>query len=292
MIGRVRMAIVGFGLIGGSIARALRRREAAPTIGERIELAAWSRSPSGPSAALAEGILDRAPESLAEVLRGAELIVLAAPPLACLALLDELAGPLREAVATGATVTDVASSKQAIVDHADVLGLRFVGGHPLTGREATGYEAAEADLFVDHAWVICPGRVAEAGDVDRVERLALACGGRPVQLDPATHDAAAAAISHVPLVVSAALVEAITARPSWPIAASLAAGGWRDMTRLSRGDPAMGAGIGATNATELAAGLRAVRDALDGWLSLLDTPHPDSDVLMARFEAARARLEP
>ena len=225
------------------------------------------------------------------MVRGAELIVLAAPPLACLALLDELAGPLREEVAKGATLTDVASTKQAIVDRADRLGLRFVGGHPLAGRETTGYEAAEADLFVDHPWVICPGKVAEAGDVDRVERLALACGARPVQLDPQTHDTAAAAISHVPLVVSAALVEAITARPGWPIASSLAAAGWRDMTRLSRGDPAMGAGIGATNAGELAAGLRAVRDALDDWLSVLDAAEPDSELLWARFAAARARLE-
>lgn len=290
MIGPVRIAIVGFGLIGGSIARALRRREAAPTMGERIELVAWSRSSLGPNAALADGILDRVPGTLSEALHGAELIVLAAPPLACLDLLAELAGPLRTEVAAGATVSDVASTKRAIVDRADQAGLRFVGGHPFAGRDAAGYAAAEADLFVDRPWVVCPGRVAEAGDVDRVERLALACGARPVRLDPDTHDAAAATISHVPLVVSAALVEAMTERPSWPIASSLAAGGWRDMTRLSRGDPGMGAGIGATNPAELAAGVRTVRDALDEWLAALDTPEPDAEALRARFEAARARL--
>jgi prephenate dehydrogenase len=290
MIEPVRIAIVGFGLIGGSIARALRRREAAPTMGERIELIAWSRSPVGPNAALADGILDRAPGTLSEALRGAELIVLAAPPLACLDLLAELAGPLRGEVANGATVSDVASTKRTIVARADEAGLRFVGGHPFAGRDAVGYAAAEADLFVDHPWVICPGRVAEAGDVGRVERLALACGARPVPLDPATHDAAAATISHVPLVVSAALVEAMTGRPGWPIAASLAAGGWRDMTRLSRGDPDMGAGIGATNATELAAGVRTVRDVLDEWLAELEPSEPDVGALRARFEAARARL--
>jgi prephenate dehydrogenase len=290
MIEPVRIAIVGFGLIGGSIARALRRREAAPTMGERIELVAWSRSPVGPNAALADGILDRAPETLSEALHGAELIVLAAPPLACLDLLAELAGPRRGEVANGATLSDVASTKRAIVARADEAGLRFVGGHPFAGRDAVGYEAAEADLFVDHPWVICPGRVAEAGDVGRVERLALACGARPVPLDPGTHDAAAATISHVPLVVSAALVEAMTGRPGWPIAASLAAGGWRDMTRLSRGDPDMGAGIGATNAAELAAGVRTVRDVLDEWLTELDPTEPDVDALRVRFEAARARL--
>ena len=291
MIGRVRIAIVGFGLIGGSIARALRRREAAPTIGERIELVAWSRSSSGPSRALADGILDRAPTTLPEALRGAELVVLAAPPLACLDLLDELAGPVAGSLANGATVSDVASTKRAIVERADRLGLRFVGGHPLAGREAAGYDAANADLFVDRPWVVCPGAGAEPGDVDRVERLARACGARPIELDPGVHDAAAATISHVPLVVSAALVEAMTGRPAWPTASNLTAGGWRDMTRLSRGDPEMGAGIGTTNAAEVAAGVRAVRDVLDSWLSTLDAGEPDAAALRARFEAVRARLD-
>jgi prephenate dehydrogenase len=290
MIGRVRITIVGFGLIGGSIARALRRREAAPTMGERIDLAAWSRTFAGPAKALNDRIVDRTPATLAEALQGAELVVLAVPPLACLALLDDLAGPLHGAVATGATLTDVASTKRTIVERADRLGLRFVGGHPLAGREASGYDAAEADLFVDRPWVICPGEVAEQGDVDRVARLALACGAQPVELDAGTHDAAAAAISHVPLVVSAALVEATTARPDWPTASALAAGGWRDMTRLGRGDPEMGAGIGATNSGEIAAGVRAVRDALDAWLSALGAPEPDVEALRARFEAVRDRL--
>ena len=188
-------------------------------------------------------------------------------------------------------MSDVASTKRAIVERADRLGLRFVGGHPLAGREAAGYDAANADLFVDRPWVVCPGAGAEPGDVDRVERLARACGARPIELDPGVHDAAAATISHVPLVVSAALVEAMTGRPAWPTASNLTAGGWRDMTRLSRGDPEMGAGIGTTNAAEVAAGVRAVRDVLDSWLSTLDAGEPDAAALRARFEAVRARLD-
>lgn len=292
MIGRVRIAIVGFGLIGGSIARALGRREAAPTPGGRIELAAWSPTTAGPRAALGEGVLERAPDTLRETLTGAELVVLAAPPLDCLALLDELAGPLSDALATGATITDVASTKRVIGARADALGLRFVGGHPMAGRETTGYAAAEAGLFVGCPWVVCPGAVAGSDDVDRIEDLARACGAIPLQLPAADHDAAVAAISHAPLVVSAALVEAITGRLDWPLAESLAAGGWRDMSRLARGAPDMAAGIAATNAGEVAAVVRAISAALAEWSTLLEASEPDPLALAGRFEAARRRLEP
>lgn len=293
MIAAVRIAIVGYGLIGGSIARALRRTVAPGASrrdGARPTITAWSRRPDGPRAMLADGLLDAAPDSLAQALEGADLIVLAAPPLACLDLLDQIAGPFRPSLAPGATVTDVASTKQVIVERADRLRLRFVGGHPMAGREVTGYAAALEDLFVDRPWVVCPGVLAEQIDVDRVEGLAIACGARPVRLDPAIHDAAAAAISHLPLVLSAALAEAIIDGPAWPQASKLAASGWRDMTRLARGDAVTGAGIAATNAIELAAGIRAVRAMLDAWLAALEAPVPDPAELEARFRAARDGL--
>ncbi len=132
LIAPLRIAIVGFGLIGGSIARAL-RRAAASADGSPFEIAAWSPSAAGPRAALAEGMIDRAPGTLAETIRGADLVVLAAPPSACLELLDELAGPLREYLAPAATLTDVASTKLAIVTRADRHRLR-VRGRSSDGR--------------------------------------------------------------------------------------------------------------------------------------------------------------
>jgi prephenate dehydrogenase len=293
MIGAVRIAIVGYGLIGGSIARALRRTVApGPAAGDgaRATITAWSRRPDGPRAMLAAGLLDAAPDSLAQALEGADLIVLAAPPLACLDLLDQIAGPLRPLLDPAATVTDVASTKQVIVERADRLRLRFVGGHPMAGREVTGYAAALDDLFIDRPWVVCPGVLAGQIDLDRVEGLATACGARPMRLDPATHDAAVAAISHVPLVLSAALAEAVIHGPAWLHASTLAASGWRDMTRLAHGDVVMGAGIAATNATEIARGIRAVRAMLDAWLAALEAPGPDPAKLEARFRAARDGL--
>jgi prephenate dehydrogenase len=283
----MRVAMLGFGLIGGSIARALPAD---------WEIAAWSPSGSGVRRAGEEGIV-RAASRPAEAVEGADLVVLAAPPLACLDLLDSLAGELGSALRPDATVTDVASTKVAIANRARGHGIRFVGGHPMAGRESSGYEASDPGLFRDRPWVIVGGGAA-AEDVERAERLATATGARPVHMEADAHDAAVAAISHLPLLTSVALVEAVAGRPGappnpdWPAVLELAATGWRDATRLARGDAGMGAGIAVTNAGPLAARVRAVRDALDEWLAELDgDASPDPDRLAARFASARKRLE-
>ena len=126
----------------------------------------------------------------------------------------------------------------------------------------------------------------------------MACGARPVRLGAAEHDRAVAGISHLPLVVAAALVEAVagdgSAAPSgdWPTAANLASTGWRDTTRLARGDVTMGAGIIATNAPALAARVRDLMAVLDGWLAELERPGgPDGGEIADRLRSARERLE-
>jgi len=237
-----------------------------------------------------------APEP-ATAIEGADLVILAAPPLPLIQLIDGLGGDLRPYLASEAVVTDVASTKSAILAAAEAARLRFVGGHPMAGREVTGYGAAIPDLFVDRPWVIVPAAGAEVDDQAMVEALARACGARPFLISARDHDHATAGISHLPLVTAAALVEAVAGSgqdpaPGWATAAALAATGWRDMTRLARGDAVMGAGIAATNAQPLAERIRALRVALDGWLLELERDGgPDPDRLEARLRAARRRLE-
>jgi prephenate dehydrogenase len=118
-----------------------------------------------------------------------------------------------------------------------------------------------------------------------------------VRLDAAAHDELVAAISHLPLLTSVALVEAVAGSPGsapddWAAAAALAAGGWRDTTRLARGDTAMGAEIAVTNAGPVVARLRTYRRALDEWIALLDAPGgPDVSLIRERLDAAKTRLE-
>ena len=285
----MRIALLGLGLVGGSLARAVRR-------GGQDLLVAWTPSGAGPAAGLAGGVLDEAPPSPEAAIEGADLVVLAAPPLECLELIDRIAGAWRSALRPEATITDVASTKGAIVRRADDAGLPFVGGHPMAGREMSGYSASSEDLFTGRPWVVVPGAAAREADIVRVEELASRAGGRPVRMSAADHDAAVAAISHLPLLASAALVEAVG---SWVdagmgdprILASLAASGWRDMTRLSAGDPAMGAGILATNTEAVVEVLERLRRTLDAWAAELAAPEgPDPGRLEERLGSARSRL--
>jgi prephenate dehydrogenase len=290
----VRVSILGFGLIGGSIARALRGRAAA---GE-WHVTAWSRTPAPLQRALEDGVLDAAAPTLEAAVRGSDLVVLAAPPLICLDLIDEIGGTLRRSLAEDATVTDAASSKVRIVARADAVRLPFIGGHPMAGREVSGYAAALPDLFAGRPWVTVPGAFARLIDGERVGELIEACGAVQIPMIAAAHDDAVAAISHMPLVVSAALVEAIAGGPGapervdWQAAEALAATGWAGMTRLARGEPEMGAGIVATNSAAIAARLRDVRAAIDQWLAELERKGgPDAEALRMRFVAAKRRLE-
>jgi prephenate dehydrogenase len=256
-------------------------------------VAAWTPTGQGPASALAAGVIDLVATSPDAALDGADLVVLAAPPSDCLELLDRLAGPLRAALDPDAVLTDVASTKGAIVARAETLGLRFVGGHPMAGRETTGFAASSAQLLVDRPWVIVPS--ADEPAVERVENLAAAVGARPLRMSASDHDSAVAAISHLPLVVAAALVEAVAggstgARADWPILAALAATGWRDMTRLARGDVPMGAGIAATNGPEIAARIRDLIAVLESWSIALSAPDPDEAALADRLRVARERL--
>jgi prephenate dehydrogenase len=290
----MRIAMLGLGLIGGSVVRALRDPQGRAGTGE-WSIVAWTPYGRGPAAALDDGVIDRVADSPEAAIDGADLIVLAGPAPDCLEQLDELAGPWRRLLAPDAVITDVASTKEAIVLRATALGLRFVGGHPMAGRETSGYESSGADLFVDRPWVVVP--TSDTAAVERVEHLAMACGARPVRLGAAAHDRAVAGVSHLPLIIAAALVEAVAGDGSggpsgdWPMAAELAASGWRDMTRLARGDVTMGTGIIATNAPAIAERVRALVAALDAWLVELERPGgPDAGEIGERLRIARERL--
>jgi prephenate dehydrogenase len=316
----MRVALLGFGLIGGSIARALHAANAAADAAAtdrtsvaatadrdqrrgRWEVVAWSPRGSGPTEATAAGIILGAAGSIGHAVDGADLIVLAAPPLDCLGLLDRLARP-GLSLADGAVVTDVASTKAQIVERAAAVGLPFVGGHPMAGRETTGWAASDAALFTGRPWVVTPGPTSTPEGIARVRALALACGARPLELTPAEHDAAVAAISHLPLIAAVALVEAVVGgagglgadaghagvadRADWVIANALAATGWASATRLARGDVAMATGIVATNGPAIVERLRDLEAVLAAWRAAIETGDPVT--VERRFGAARARL--
>jgi len=282
----MQLALLGLGLIGGSIARALRAQSG-------WSIVAWTPTGRGPGEAVRAAAIDREAGSLDDAVDGADLVVIAAPPLEGIDLVRRLGVPARDR--TGFTVTDVVSTKWAITEAAAAVELPFVGGHPMAGRETFGFSASTPDLFVGRPWVIT--EPVGGGDPIIVETLARACGAVPVHVSAADHDRAVAAISHLPLVASVALVEAVLVAAGDRAAAGdeaaeaelerrLAASGWRDMTRLARGDAAMGAGILATNAPAIADRLRAYRDRIDDWLAIVESGDGmDVDAVRRRLEA-------
>jgi len=287
----MRVAIIGLGLIGGSIARALAAREPG-----RWHVTAWSRGRAperAPDRAFAEGVVQVIAATPEDAARGTsagavpDLVVLTAAPAANIELLPRI-GPLL--AGSGATLTDVTSVQRPMAAAAAIVdGLRFVGGHPMAGRERRGYDAATPDLFVDRPWLVLPAPGARPEDTARVEALATACGARPRRIDPQSHDRLVAAVSHLPLIVSAALAEAVTGSPDWPAASELAASGWRDMTRLARGDPHLGAGIASLNRDEILVWLDRLEESLVAWRA--DLRAGDAGALAARFERVRSALE-
>lgn len=236
-----RIAIIGLGLIGGSVGLAI--KAAQPT---DVQIAGSARTRATVQRAKRLGAIDVEASSAADAVTGAKLVILAAPVIATRAIMTEIAPALAE----GAVVTDVGSTKGDVARWASELlppGVHFVGGHPMAGKERQGVDAAEASLFRDKTWVIAPGVTAGEAAVAAVVGLAQAAGARPLFMDPDEHDSYAAAISHLPLVLASALFSVARNSAAWPELAQLASSGFRDTTRLASGSPEMAHDIMMSN---------------------------------------------
>lgn len=274
-----RLAVVGVGLLGGSIAQGARRR------GLAREIVGVGRDDARLAPALADGTLDRATTDLAEGVRDADFVVLAAPVSTIEAMLPSVAA----AVAPEAIVTDVGSTKAGIVRAAARLPrLQFVGSHPMAGSERSGYGVARPDLLEGATVIVTPGDAAVPAVVKEVcafwERLG---AGRVVTLDPAAHDRAVAAISHLPHLVACALVDAVARHE--PSAFALAGRGFRDTTRIAAGDVEMWEQIFLENRAALAECARVFQAALDDLLRAAETG--DAAALRAGLARIKARRE-
>lgn len=263
------MGIVGLGLMGGSLALAL--REARPD----LTLLGCDRDPRVCRLAMDRGLVALAGPDL-DAVRAADLVVLAVPATAIRGLLSGLAAvPL---------VTDVASTKADVVRWAEEAGLEFVGGHPMCGVESSGLEAAQAGLFRGAPWVLSRPHPL-------LEELVRAVGAVPVVIEPARHDRLVAGVSHAAFMVSIGYVLALAEDPEWPEMSALAAGGFRDLSRLAAGDPEMYAAIAHTNRENILAALAAVEAALARLRRHLEHDDPRLVELFEEARSARRRWE-
>ncbi len=281
MIGR--LAILGVGLLGGSVARAARAQ------GLAREIIGVGRDRQRLAPAVEDGALDRAVTDVAEGVRGADLVVLAATVLANESLLAQVWRHAED----GALITDVGSTKRGIVHAAERLAatrpLAFVGSHPMAGSEKSGYAIARADLFHGALVVVTPTEATDPRAVKAVTEFWEALGARVSTLDPESHDRAVAAISHVPHVVAWALMDAVARFE--PGALEVAARGFKDTTRIAASDPAMWRDILVANADAVLATLGGFRRALgelEGLVAARDAA--GLEAALARIRASRETL--
>jgi prephenate dehydrogenase len=252
-----RIAILGTGLIGASIG--LRLKAMSGT--DKFEIVGFDQYRDHAQAAEHMKAVDHIVRLPDEAVRDAGLVIFAVPILAIRELMQETASSLEP----GAVVTDTGSTKAEVMRWARELlpeSVSFVGGHPMAGKTESGPSAAEASLFEHARWAVVPSPEAAENAVDVVSGLAYKMGAEPVFMDAEEHDAYVAAISHLPLMAATALFRLARDSEAWPELSALAAGGFKDSTRVAGTDPAMAHDIALTNRTQIIHWIERYREVL------------------------------
>ncbi|NMM97681.1 prephenate dehydrogenase [Bifidobacterium olomucense] len=273
MVGTV--GIVGLGLIGGSLARRL--------VSRGVTVVAWNHRPHPYDEAEADGI--RCKSTLTELMNAhPDVLILCNPLKAMPAILRELHPLLADHPDT--TLTDVGSVKGMVRDQVIAAGLSawYVGAHPMAGNELSGWQAADPHLYDDALWAVTVDETTAYRRFFAVASLIVeGVGNRIIVLDDETHDKAAAMISHMPHVVSTALINELTSNPDRNVAAALAAGSWRDMTRVALTDPDRTRAMVEEDALNVEVLLRRMAARLN---AVADQLHTGNQVALSEFFAA------
>ncbi len=276
------VAIVGVGLIGGSLAAALRQRKVARRV------IGVGRDASRLEAARKAGLIDEGSTDLAEVARRANLIVFCTP-------VERVAEGVRAALVAFASDSSLVTRNSSLLltDAGSVKGPicetlanvpNFIGAHPIAGSHRQGFEAADANLFEGKVCVLTPPADADAGRVHRLEQFWLSVGMKTVTMTPDDHDRALAMTSHLPHVVASSLAATLS-----PKNRPLTGTGFRDTTRVAAGDPALWSGILLNNVAHVVAGIDDVQHRLESFRTALKLGN--ADVLKQLLEEGRASRE-
>ncbi|MCD6567423.1 MAG: prephenate dehydrogenase [Dehalococcoidia bacterium] len=277
----MQVVIIGLGLIGGSIGLAL-KQQGKPT----REVVGYVRRPEVATAALEMGAIDRAETSLEATVKEADIVVICTPVLTIKEILSRIADHLPD----GCIVSDAASTKFQVMQWAHEIlppSATFIGGHPMAGKELYGIEAAEAGLFRGCTYCLTPERKTPSEALDKVINMVEIMGAVPLLVDAREHDDLVAGISHLPLLLSAALVSSTAKDPSWQRMSRLAASGYRDLSRLASGNPQVNADICLSNSQALLRWVDKFKRELDNYRQMVEDG--DENLLKTLAGAKRAR---
>lgn len=269
---------IGLGLIGGSIARAL--RQSVPD----AAIIAYDVNREALAAARADGVADIAAEAIDGSFSGCDYLFLCAP----VQKNDGLLPAVKKIMKPDCLLTDVGSVKTAIHEavHAAGLDSRFIGGHPMAGSERTGYVNSKASLLENAYYILTPSPCVPAGKLEAYRKLVEGMGAIPLVMDCRRHDYVTAAISHLPHVAAAALVNLVRCSDSEDgIMKMVAAGGFKDITRIASSSPVMWQEICLSNQANISSLLTDYIRSLENFRSGLDAM--DKDALYEEFDSAR-----
>ncbi|MBR1692913.1 MAG: prephenate dehydrogenase [Lachnospiraceae bacterium] len=272
---------IGLGLIGGSIAKALKKQN------PKIRMLAFDIHEESLVLAQKEGIIDicysALTEDAAKQLGGCDLLFLCAP----VSKNEENLQLLKDHLKEDCILTDVGSVKSTIHQVIEREGLtsRFVGGHPMTGSEKTGYENANELLFENAFYFLTPAKDADASKVERMKELVTGIGAIPLVIDCKKHDYITAAVSHLPHVIAYSLVNLVRENDDDGMMKLIAAGGFKDITRIASSSPAMWQQICLTNTENIESLLRAYIEQLEQMCTYLEQKRKDA--LFDAFQSAK-----
>jgi prephenate dehydrogenase len=277
----VLVTIIGLGLIGGSIGLALRQGKKSSW-----EIVGHSRRPETVAKALSVDAIERGEPNLEDAVKRAELVIIATPVLTVKEIFSRIAPYLP----SGCIVTDTGSTKVQVMKWAEEMlppTVHFTGGHPMAGRETYGIEAARADLFQRCTYCLTPSDKASPESIDTVVDMTKNLGAIPFFIDAQEHDNLVAGISHLPILLSAALVSVTTKNPSWSKMSRLAASGYHDLTRLASGNPEVNSHIWLSNREAILSWLDRFIQELERYRQL--AAEGDEHLEQALTEANKAR---
>ncbi len=274
-----RLCIIGVGLIGGSLARALRQAKAVDTV------VGAGRHPAHLQRAVELDVIDEFTTDLAAAVDGADMVVIAVPLKAIRPVLKAIAGRL----APEAILTDVGSAKQCVVDDVrDIFGHlpgTFIPGHPIAGTECSGVDASFAELFQRRRVILTPLLESQAWAHARVKAMWTITGAEVIDMGVRHHDAVLAATSHLPHMLAYTLVDSLARLDSRAEIFRYAAGGFRDFTRIASSDPTMWHDVCVANREPLLDTLRQFSHDLDQLTQAIE--QGDSDAIMQTFQRAK-----
>ncbi|MEK3934741.1 prephenate dehydrogenase [Sporosarcina sp. FSL W7-1349] len=265
----MRVAIIGLGLIGGSLGLAIKRNPA-------IHVTGFDRSYATADEAYRRGIIDAIAPSAESACSQADFIIFATPVNTTVSLLSDVP---RWELKEGVIMTDTGSTKQPIMEAAQVLrdkGWTFIGGHPMAGSHKSGVSAAKDHLFENAYYILTPSERASADQVEKLKDLLSPTKGKIVVLDAEDHDRMTAIVSHFPHIVASSLVGRLAdQQEGQPFVKKLAAGGFRDLTRIASADPVMWRDITIQNREELLNQLNGWIEEMGNIREMLETNDPE-----------------